>query len=233
MQGQNITSFKMSKRIINKALLAVAVLMGLTACATTTVENKKPSAELVWPRPPEQPRISYIESLSRSYDVEGKPSFLENLIDEVPVVRGLSQPYSVAVDGKGRVYTVDQPLLKVFDKTGKKYSEISSLDKIKMLAPLGVTIAPDETIFVSDTILKAVMRFDQSRKLLLIIGGDDGCGESIFERPTGLAVDRANNRLYIVDTKKHQVFAYDLKGQYLFTIGERAMNRETLIIRPT
>ena len=205
-----------------KTILIITFLMGLTACATTAnVEQKKSSIDLVWPLPPEDPRIKFVDILSRSDDIQPGISFIDRLIGEEEHVYGLVQPYGSAVDSKGIVYVVDQSAIKIFDKAGKKYREISVIEGIKLVAPTGIAIASDGTVFVSDAKLKGVFGFDLNGKMLIALGGEDGCGESLFERPAGLAVDSANNRLYIVDIKKHHIIAFDLKGQFVYIIGDR------------
>ncbi len=49
--------------------------------------------------------------------------------------------------------------------------------------------------------------------------GEKGGAERKLARPRGLAVDRKNNRILIVDYLRHALSAYTLKGDYLFEIG--------------
>ncbi len=45
-------------------------------------------------------------------------------------------------------------------------------------------------------------------------------GEGYFKRPTGIAVDSAEQRIYVTDTLRDQVFVLDMQGNILQTIGK-------------
>ena len=45
-------------------------------------------------------------------------------------------------------------------------------------------------------------------------------GESMYERPTGIAIDRKAGRLYLADTPRNLVFILDLQGNILKRLGK-------------
>ena len=72
-------------------------------------------------------------------------------------------------------------------------------------------------VFVADATLKRVFGYGPDGELTIAIGHE---GE--LEAPSGLAVDRGADRVYVADAGKHQVFAYSTRdGALVSTIGKR------------
>src|SRR5208282_2495926 len=55
-------------------------------------------------------------------------------------------------------------------------------------------------------------------KFQRVIGSLRG-GEGYFKRPTGIAVDSANHRIYLTDTLRNQIFVLDMQGNVLDRYG--------------
>ena len=91
-------------------LTAMALNLPLYADKKKT-PNVKKSASLVWPLPPQKPRVKYLTSLANNTDIEPpkKSGWLQRLIDEDNTrnIIGLKQPSGIAVDSKERVYVAD------------------------------------------------------------------------------------------------------------------------------
>jgi sugar lactone lactonase YvrE len=83
------------------------------------------------------------------------------------------------------------------------------------VAPVGVAIGPQETVFVSDAELKVVFQFDRDGRTVRVFGR----GQLL--RPTGLAYDAAGERLYVADTHGHDIKVYTLDGQQVDRFGAR------------
>jgi DNA-binding beta-propeller fold protein YncE len=84
--------------------------------------------------------------------------------------------------------------------------------------PGGIAIDAQENLYVVDTVSKLVSVFDRQGTKLRDI--NDGS----LVRPNGIAVDRKNNRVYVVDTgnsesKEQNVKIYDATGRRIGAIG--------------
>ncbi len=72
-------------------------------------------------------------------------------------------------------------------------------------------------VFVADSTLKRVFGYGLDGELAIAIGHE---GE--LEAPSGLAVDRGADRVYVADAGKHQVLAYSTRdGALVSTLGKR------------
>ncbi|MDH5528060.1 MAG: hypothetical protein OEY97_12220, partial [Nitrospirota bacterium] len=133
-------------------LSALAAALLVSACATAP---KGPPPEVVWPLPPEKPRIRFVESISSSQDIEGRRSgALMSLITGAESITGMSKPYSVHVDREGRIFVPDTGWRKVlvFDPAGKKFWMLG-VDGLGMLShPLGVATDEAGHIYATDSL---------------------------------------------------------------------------------
>ena len=208
-------------RIMAAAL--AATLLALAGCAGTT-EQAKPEEEptdLVWPLPPEQPRIRYLRSLYSSEDVGAgaSTSLVSTLLGESQeAVQKMEKPYAVSADSNGRVFVGETALgrVLVFDAANKKFEVWGQSGPGALKQPLGVTVDGQGRVYVSDGIQKRVVVFDQDGKFVLAAGKK---GE--LERPVGIAVDETRDRIYVVDTPRHRIAVFDMAGNLVSTIGER------------
>jgi len=192
--------------------------LGLWAgCAPQIVEQR---VDLVWPNPPETPRIRYLRTLSRvnEFGSMGSRAWLESLFgDEASGI--LAKPYGVATDNEGKVYVTDsgQGVVWVFDEKGKKVSFLGDSGQGRLAQPIGIAVDQRGTVFVSDVKLNRVYGFDKEGKLIVAIGQKDE-----LANPSGLALDQVSGRLYVADPRSHRIRVYhSADGKFLFEFGKR------------
>jgi hypothetical protein len=194
-------------------LLAAGVAIGnLNAGKKPPVPVKKP-VNLVWPLPPQKPRVKFIDYLANNTDVEPpkQKGWLQKLINEDASsnVIGMKQPAGIAVDSKDRIYVADTIAgsVFVFDRQNKSLSLLGAESAGKLLSPFGVAIDSHDNIYVSDVRLKQVNIYDPEwnlKGLVHTIGGQD------LVNPAGLALDEERRRLFIVDSHAHHIVVANL-----------------------
>ncbi len=195
---------------------------GQTAAGKKKAGPAKP-VNLVWPLPPETPRVRYIATYRGEIDFDRKKeSRWKTLLlgpEEQKPMDVLVKPYGVAVGPTGIVYVTDTVQRKVFaiDPAAKTVAFVGSEGQGKVTKPIGVAVDDDGKVFVADASLNRIFGFDADGNLLIAIGHE---GE--LENPSGLAIDRQRKLLYAADSKKHKVFCYSsVDGQALREIGDR------------
>lgn len=130
---------------------------------------------------------------------------------------------SVAVDRKDRVYVFNRgahPLI-VFDRDG---TFLRSWGEGLFARPHGITIGPDDSLWLTDDGDHTIRQFTPEGKLLLTIGESGRPAEphsgKPFNRPTHLALCPLNGDLYVSDGYGNShVHKYDPRGRYLFSWG--------------
>jgi sugar lactone lactonase YvrE len=220
----------MKRYRIKILFLLAAMTMVVAACAPNkAVMDKSMYKGIIWPGPPEKPRVEYLWSL-RQVSGGGGGKVLEVLagkegFDEAGS-RGssfLSNPQGVFVGGKGMLYVAEAGAgrVSVVDLQSLDSFNIQGDRDFKLLTPIGVAADKDGNIYVSDAGLKMVVVFNEEGRFKLFFEGP-------MERPTGIAIDLEASRVYVADTWAHMVHVYGLDGARKLSIGGEGEGDENL-----
>jgi DNA-binding beta-propeller fold protein YncE len=232
----NATSLTPLRRYGGTFVLAVAAALVWTAGGPSLdaqgrakpVKGKAvtPAARpLVWPLPPDQPRIRYLTSYHGVHDfTTKKPGRWKTLLlgDEDPSLKPsdiMVKPYGLAVSDDGRVYVSDTAARRVFafDPDAKTVSFVGETGFGKLTKPIGVAVDDEGKIFVADATLNRVFAYAPDGHVVLTMGREDE-----LKAPSGLAADRLNKRIYVADASLHHIVCYSsVDGTWLKTIGQR------------
>lgn len=128
-------------------------------------------------------------------------------------------PQQLAVDSHGRLIVSDpeSPAVHVID--GKNSFRISAGERRRLRKPGGVAVDADDNIYIVDSDQGLVDVYDARGNFLRFIGKVDD--ETLFDRPSGIAIDRIHGRIYLADTPRNVVLILDIQGHILKRIGRR------------
>jgi DNA-binding beta-propeller fold protein YncE len=132
-----------------------------------------------------------------------------------------SNPFSIALDGRGEIYLADPYRMDVrkFSFGGGPLRTIGSYgdSKGQTHQPCGIAVDSARNVLVSDTDLHKIVQYDSRGRFILEIGKKGGeNGE--FSSPHGVAADAAGN-IYVADTGNNRVQKFDSKGIFLRAWG--------------
>lgn len=207
-----------------KIALAIAALPGLAA-ATEKPKNQPPvdKSQLMWPLPPDKPRVKFVQELTNNFDIETrkKKSWVDKMVGNADpnATELFEKPAGIATDSHGRVIfaSTQRSVVFIIDQAQKKVTRVQGDRGLILQTPLGVVVDAKDNIFVSDPLQHMVLKFDSNGHLLATIGGKDG-----IKNPTFMAIDEGRQRLYVVDSHLHQVLVFDLESlQLKDKIGRR------------
>jgi len=205
----------MSKWWLLIFILPLAILAG--ACSTRTYDPavKEQVTNMVWPEAPETARIKFLRQFSKPEDMGIRESLSRKFRDALVggEDRTMTRPYAVAVNSK--IVVVADPgaaVIHIFDQERKTYRQLKDVGKHDLESPIGVALG-GEKFYIADSKLGKVFILNQRLKLLSILGD--------LQRPTSLAFDPVNQRLYVAETLAHAIRVFDENGNDLFSIGER------------
>jgi DNA-binding beta-propeller fold protein YncE len=182
--------------------------------------SKIDTSKLVWPLPPDLPRIKFVSEHfgEPQKPVEAKPQkkkqgWMDRMAgvqqresgDPVEPSHVLGQPYGVAVDSKGRVYVGDTfvAAIFIFNTETKEVTFLRNGHEAAFRNIIGIAIDDTDRLFVADAGMHQVSVFSPQLKLESTFGADD------LKRPSGIAIDSENRFAYVVDTGNETVFVYD------------------------
>jgi len=208
-------------------VLRLFVFLFLLATAILAESN----TTLVWPPPPEQPRIAYVKTITKAEDLGIKKGFLAKLWEFVAgkEERKLIKPFGIHHDGE-RLYVTDAGLkaILIFDLKKGKLEIVDRSSVHDLIMPVDIVTDVRGEIYVTDSMRAVVFKFDRSGKLLKKFG------HHFLKRPTGIAYDTAKDRLVVVDTVASNLKLFSTDGKYLNKVGRPGkgageFNRPTFI----
>lgn len=209
--------------LVPTGLFVALASAGLAPASEEQEAVASASRELVWPLPPDQPRIRFLEMFSHNFDIEPrkKRSWVDRLIGKPDpnVTEFFEKPAGVATDSRGRILIASMQRSTVFilDKKNRTLTRLRGDRGIQFTNPLGLVVDRQDNIYVSDPILAMVLKFNPEGQLQATLGRDAG-----MKNPTFLALDEARRRLFVVDSHLHQVLVYHLDTLKLLTrVGRR------------
>jgi DNA-binding beta-propeller fold protein YncE len=209
--------------LLTMYILILTLLLLCNGCGNPRNELFFPPEKfLVWPEPPERPRIRYVGTISTQADVEKQSSWTGNLgqwIFGEKEIGVLVAPYAVAVDQEDRLYVTDtsEGTVHIFDLKKRQYSQFSKIsNKEKLLKPVGIAIV-NRWIYVVDSMLHKVCVFDKNGKYFFSFGSER------LQRPSGIAYRVDEQAVYITDTARHTIDIFTGGGKFIRQIGSRGI----------
>lgn len=209
------------------ACLAVAMLLAACAVVPDKVDRVL-KGPLIWPQPPDQPRIAY-ETILRSAADIAKPELpKDKFIREMSGIPGVSdrpvfeKPAAIAAR-QGRIYVADTSTetIVVFDVPRRRLFRFGQRQPNALAKPSGLALDAEMNVYVADAKLRKVMVFDSLGLFQRAIGGP-----ADLDRPTGVAVSSDGERIYAIDrsdneSNNHRVVIYSKDGGKIKVIGTR------------
>jgi DNA-binding beta-propeller fold protein YncE len=198
-------------------LLTVALIAG---CAKGKLDE--PLQKVVWPPPPQQPVIEFVEKVENSgwvKPIAGFKKVWNSFIGTSNKLSGFKKPYGVAVDSNGRVFVTDEGYgrVHVFDREGRSFSWIGAgSGPGALIDPTSITVDSSDHIFVADVKQKRVVEYGPDLKFLRAYG-DKGD----FTIPGGIAVNEKDDELWVIDVKESLIKVFTLDGTFSHTVGAK------------
>jgi DNA-binding beta-propeller fold protein YncE len=146
----------------------------------------------------------------------------------------LRAPTHVTTDSRQRLIVTDPnlPAVHILDVDRKKSFRVAGGPQHRLQQPTGVAVDTDDNIYVADGKKGVVVVYDPQGQFLRYIGSFRG--ESMFQSPAGIAIDRSAGRLYVLDPPAQQLIMLDLSGAVLKRVGsKRSLQTAASLEHPT
>ncbi len=148
-------------------------------------------------------------SLSASPAHAVKLTYVRHLFD---ITGNFSEPSDVSVSKDGLIYVVDgvNNSIKVFNQSGRPLYSFgkSGSGSGEFRFPLGIDVDSSGRVYIADSGNHRIQVFNSSGGFITQISVPSKNGNP--SDPTDVAVDRENEKLYVVDNNNHYILAYDL-----------------------
>jgi DNA-binding beta-propeller fold protein YncE len=129
----------------------------------------------------------------------------------------LFAPGRLVTDSRNRLIVTDpsEPAVHVLD--GRDSFRIAGGAGRRMLRPTSVAVDAEDNIYVTDEKLALILVYDCDGRYLRTLG--DYHGESIFARPSSIAIDRRTRLIYVLDAPVNQLLVLTLEGRVTRRVG--------------
>lgn len=189
----------------------------------------KAQETIVWPPPPDKPKIKYIKEIKNIEDIEDK-GFFTKLLDAVfgEKKKSMIKPYGLFIKNKTLYFTdTGARSLFIYDFKKSKLKIIDHIGDYALSSPIDVVVDDKGRIYISDSVLGTVFVTNEDGDLL----GRIGSGKLL--RPTGLAIDSKREKLFITDTLRSKIYIFSLKSRKVVKTIGRAGSEKGEFNRPT
>lgn len=220
-------------RLLVLGLLISYFSLQSSGCARPTgAFFTRAESRIVWPPPPERPRVEYLGEFAGAIQASGNRTF-SNAWNEFLYgpenPPSLVTPHAVAMNADGTRLAVADPnalCVHILDFDRQTYRRISGSPDANILlaCPIGVAWAGDD-LYVVDSELHAVLRVvgldwktDRSESGAASVSF---IAQDKLIRPAGIAYNAVNDRLYVTDAGPHSVLVFDRSGLPVKSFGER------------
>ena len=209
------------------ALVIVACVAGACSSSTSgsnTGDVTRPSA-FVFPAAPADPVVEWVASYAKRSDVDPRHHKLRRvLVGEEEREPTLLAPTAVAIGPDNTLFVVDQELRGVvlINAETPRFEIFQGTARAPLAEPIGVAVAEDGTLYVSDARTGVVYVYDAELRMRTVLGASEN-----FLRPTGLALSADGGRLAVCDTRAHKVYVLNTgDGSTLFELGGNGQGSE-------
>jgi DNA-binding beta-propeller fold protein YncE len=177
---------------------------------------------------PGSANLTFVRVFSSADDVRALHPLLNetlNIIagpaDPATHVDALQAPSAVATDSKHRVFVADPgaKTVHVFDFVHSKYSRLGG-GSDRLQGPIALSVDGHDNLYIIDMSSRTVLVYDPAGKFRRYFGRLRG-GESYFESPVGITIDRATGHIYVCDRQGHMIFVMDERGKLIRKLGNR------------
>lgn len=217
-------------------LLASATLHAAPAPATSTAPA---SAQLVFPAPPDKPRVRFVRSIKTMRDVRGEGTKRGLLSRFVSFMAGgdtdrpiFERPYGIwGQDDKLYISDTGGQKVTVIDLKRSAVAHIGESGDGQLLSPIGVTAGADDSVYVTDTQDQTIRAYSAEGKFLWTTEAAEGPTGKL-NRPAAVALTPAGE-LLVTDTGNRRLVLYSTEGKFLKELCSHAKNEMLALPNPS
>lgn len=200
------------------AALAASLAAALLGAGCAAPQHPR----LAYPPPPDTARIVHLRTFSRPDDLQTSfgQRFLNALVPHDSAMAILNPAGLALSPDEKRLYVASPPRGRVLaiDLASGKFEAIGLSGQQRLGRPIGVATDAEGLLYVSDKQANRICVYRPDGALLRVFGADR------LVQPTGLALDRRAQQLYVINdattqTGKHTVEVFALDGRHLRTMG--------------
>ena len=199
-------------------ILSVIAALGIAGCRTAPKQPALAPEYVYFPAPPDVPHAQFLCHLAGElpgFEQKSKNRFLDFLVGKPKQApQYLVKPYGLLLHDN-RLFVADTLMkgVAIIDFTNGSMKWIGNSGRGALRKPVNVSIGPDNTLYVSDTLRQQVIAYDKDGRYRAEFG------ESATFKPVDTLV--SSNELFVLDLENSCIKVFDLAtAKVLRTIGK-------------
>jgi DNA-binding beta-propeller fold protein YncE len=223
--GRQISAF------IASVLIVLVTVIAVTGCFKQVAETPKALPDIIWPAPPEIPRIRFVNSVSKPEDLNIRGTVFKKIIRFIKGEKAVSviSPSGILKSRDGSLYIVDnfQRIVHVMNPGEREYHFFPAKETV-LQSPVGITIDDRGLLYVTDSKEGVVKVFaERGRRYIKEFG------RGLLARPTGIVFNPVSSEILVVDTVNADIVRYDSVSHRVKAIIGKEGNESGLFHYPT
>ena len=190
----------MKIRYIYFSFVLTGIMLSFS-CTRQIVQAPSADEIVIFPLPPDEPRIQFLTSINTSGDVSGRQSgfnrFLFGEAPEKPIIK----PYGIFIRN-GKIYIADSGAggMEIIDLVNNTFEYFIPTGMGHLQLPINCYVDENDKLYVADSKRHQIVIFDEEGKYLDAFGGKENF------KPTAVSVYKGNIYLANLEAQKIQVY---------------------------
>lgn len=202
------------------------IFIFLFGCSSDISKNNL-NELIIYPSPPETPRLQYLTKFTSASDVEGKRSGLMEYVAGESGDQEIIKPYGMIIVN-GKIIICDTILggLVILDLESEEFRIFQPKGLGVLKTPINIEVDNIGRYYVADAERREIVVFDSSLSYL------DSFGSEHTQKPTDVVF--YDNRLWVANSNNHSIDIYSADTyEYLNSIPDYTSEEEGFLNLPT
>lgn len=215
------------KKLCYYLYLTIAGLFLLVSCSKQIFKSPTADEIVIYPSPPDTPRIQYITSISSSQDILSPKSGFHNFIFGVEQAKSIFKPYGIFVRN-GKIYIADSGArgIEIIDPINGTFDFFIPKGLGQLKLPINCFVDEQGKLYVSDVNRRQIVVFDEEGKYINAFGDKENY------KPTDVFV--YDGKIWVCNLENQKIQVYDEKSyNFLYSIPDTDQKNSGYLYQPT
>lgn len=206
--------------------LTITGISLLASCSKQIFITPTADNIVIYPSPPDKPRIQYLTSISSSSDILAPQSVFNKLIFGEDQPKSIFKPYGIFIRN-GKIYIADSGTrgIEIIDPVNGTFEIFVPTGLGQLKLPINCFVDEEGKLYVADVNRSQVVVFDEEGKFLNAFGEDENY------KPTDIFV--YDEKIWVANLEGQKVLVYDKKSfNFLFSIPDTEEKTKGFLYQP-
>ncbi|MBI2966503.1 MAG: hypothetical protein HYY40_01650 [Bacteroidetes bacterium] len=218
---------------LNSNVYIILILFLFFSCKgpaglTDKTHNRiNPDDIVIFPPPPDTPRIQFLTAISNSRSVTIPRSKFAKYFLGSDEAKQFSKPYGISIR-KGKIYICDTGVrgLEIIDLEKRTFNYFVPPGRGQLILPINCFVDEKEYLYISDAERRQIIIFDEKRKYMASFG------DTALFKPTDVFV--TDNKIWVTNIKNNRINVYDKDsiGKFLYSFPDAEYGSESYLYSP-